>query len=616
MKKDKTVYEKDAFKEDLIRAVKEDFKRRRDERKDIERQWQLNLNYLSGNQYCEITARGEVEEEEKYYFWQNRNAYNHIAPIIDARISKLTAKSPVMSVRAAGAEEADVKTAKLTTALLNSTFSRIDVSDAVHRATLWSETCGTAFYEVSWDGFGGKYLGETDGKKVYEGDVKVEVVSPFEIFPDSLCAERLDDCESVIRARAMRVKDVKAIYGVDVKGEDVDVFSVAGGDSGKTVLHDATLVIEKFERPSELYPGGRLTAVAGDELLYTGELPYVNGAEGRREYPFIKQVSITKAGSFFGSSVIERLIPVQRSYNAVKNRKQEFMNRLSMSVVAVEDGSVDADELAEEGLSPGKIIVYRQGSRPPQVVGVGSIPSELIYEEERLMNEFILISGVSEFSRNSAVNSNLSSGTALQLLIEQDDARLSSVTDNLKRAVKSVAKHTVRLFKQFAAKTRLLRVAGDAGKVELYYFDKSDISSDDVTFDSESEFSYTPVQKKTAIYELVNAGILSDATGKMSERTKAKILEILGFGSIDNALDVESLQINRAESENVTGFAEAIPVEDYDDDEIHVTEHTRYLLSAESAETRADAVKKQNALAHLKEHKDRIAARLSEKDVK
>ncbi len=73
----------DKFYEDVVKSVTEDFLKRQNERRAVERQWQLNLNYLSGNQYCEISASGEVEETEKYYFWQSRNAYNHIAPIVD-----------------------------------------------------------------------------------------------------------------------------------------------------------------------------------------------------------------------------------------------------------------------------------------------------------------------------------------------------------------------------------------------------------------------------------------------------------------------------------------------------------------------------------------------------
>ena len=89
----------DKFYEELVADVYDDFYKRQKERRIVEKQWELNLNYLSGKQYCEIAASGEVEEEDKYYFWQDRNCYNHIAPIIDSRIVRLTRIRPVMSVR-------------------------------------------------------------------------------------------------------------------------------------------------------------------------------------------------------------------------------------------------------------------------------------------------------------------------------------------------------------------------------------------------------------------------------------------------------------------------------------------------------------------------------------
>lgn len=63
--------------------------------------------------------------------------------------------------------------------------------------------------------------------------------------------------------------------------------------------------------------------------------------------------------------LVDRLIPLQREYNALKNRKSEFINRLVLGTTFVEDGSVDIDDLAEEGLAPGKIVIYRQGSIAP-----------------------------------------------------------------------------------------------------------------------------------------------------------------------------------------------------------------------------------------------------------
>ena len=602
---------KENFRDEVLNDLFADFYSRQDERRKLEKQWELDLEFLAGNQYCEISPRGEVEEEEKYYYWQNRGAFNHIAPIIDSRVAKLTKMKPIMSVKAAGAEESDVKNAKLATALVNSSYQRLSLGDVISKTTGWSESCGTGFYFVGWNPDAGKLLGEVDGKKVFEGDVVVESVSPFEIYPDSLCYENIESCESIIRARAMKTADVERLYGITVAGEDVKVFGVDKAATGKSIVHDSVLVLEKYERPTADFPDGRLIVACEKTILYMGELPYVNGVEGRRSFPFVKQNSIDKAGCFFGMSMVERLIPVQKAYNAVKNRKQEFLNRLTMGVVAVEDGSVDTDELAEEGLSPGKIIVYRQGANPPALMGTGTMPTDLNREEDRLLNEFILLSGVSEFSRSTDVAAG-TSGVALQLLIEQEDARLNAVTENVRSAIRETAKQMIRLFKQFATSTRLLRTAGEQGKVELYYFNSSDLGSDDVVFDTENELSYTPAQKKSAVYELIDAGLLTDDTGKLSERTKAKLLEILGFGSIDNTLDIESLHINKADEENLSGFKKPIGVDEYDDHELHIAEHTRFLLSAESEGVRKNPETKENALEHLRAHKTMAAENAAE----
>ena len=602
---------KENFRDEVLNNLFADFYSRQDERRKLEKQWELDLEFLAGNQYCEISPRGEVEEEEKYYYWQNRGAFNHIAPIIDSRVAKLTKMKPIMSVKAAGAEESDVKNAKLATALVNSSYQRLSLGDIISKTTGWSESCGTGFYFIGWNPDAGKLLGEVDGKKVFEGDVVVESVSPFEIYPDSLCYENIESCESIIRARAMKTADIERLYGITVAGEDVKVFGVDKAATGKSIVHDSVLVLEKYERPTADFPNGRLIVACKKTILYMGELPYVNGVEGRRGFPFVKQNSIDKAGCFFGMSMVERLIPVQKAYNAVKNRKQEFLNRLTMGVVAVEDGSVDTDELAEEGLSPGKIIVYRQGATPPALMGTGTMPTDLNREEDRLLNEFILLSGVSEFSRSTDVAAG-TSGVALQLLIEQEDARLNAVTENVRSAIRETAKQMIRLFKQFATSTRLLRTAGEQGKVELYYFNSSDLGSDDVVFDTESELSYTPAQKKSAVYELIDAGLLTDDTGKLSERTKAKLLEILGFGSIDNTLDIESLHINNADEENLSGFKKPIGVDEYDDHELHIAEHTRFLLSAESEGVRNNPETKENALEHLRAHKTMAAENAAE----
>ena len=396
--------------ERLAVEVEEDFTRRRAERKALERGWQLNMNFVCGNQYCDLDAAGELADEQKRYFWQNRRVFNHVAPAVDMRLAKLSRIRPSLVVRAASEEESDRFSASLASALLSAAQEDMDLDGVISAATLWSEICGTAFYKVMWNAEGGRAVGVSEsGKKLREGNVTVAAVSPFEIYPLSLSVEELCDQPSIIHAKALSVEEIYALYGVKLAGRDVDEFSLApftrpgnGSDGVKTtaVRHGFEIVIERYERPTAQKPNGRLTVVAGGKLLYDGELPYINGNEGDREYPFVKQTSIPLAGSFFGTSVVERLIPIQRAYNAVKNRKHEFMNRLALGVAAVEDGSVDVDELAEDGLEPGKIIVYRQGATPPKMLDTGGVPEEFAKEEETLLEEFKQISGASDLQQN------------------------------------------------------------------------------------------------------------------------------------------------------------------------------------------------------------------------
>ena len=92
------------------------------------------------------------------------------------------------------------------------------------------------------------------------------------------------------------------------------------------------------------------------------------------------------------NGLVDMLIPCQRSYNALKGRYAEYVNRLSVGEVVVEDGSVDTEALAEEGLAPGKVIIYRQGSMPPKISYSDPKVLEIINEQcNAVYNEMLEI---------------------------------------------------------------------------------------------------------------------------------------------------------------------------------------------------------------------------------
>ena len=529
---------------ELCREVEEQFRCLQEARKPLERGWELNMNFVKGNQYCTL-ASGELTVVEKTYDWEQRRVFNHIAPVVDTRLSKLSRIRPALAVRAASADESDRKAASLASAILSAVQEECDLDGVISEATMWSEICGTAFYKVMWNPNGGTKIGATEsGGAVKDGGVKVCAISPFEIFPSSLTEECIENQIFLIHAKILPVQSIADMYGVELAGRNISEFRIAGSPGEKlNTVGSYELVLERYMRPDSTNPDGRLTVVAGDNLLYDGALPYVNGTDGTRVYPFIKQTSLPSANSFFGASVVDRLIPLQRAYNAVKNRKHEYLNRISMGTVAVEDGSVDVDELTDGGLAPGKVIIYRQGGTPPEMLTLGSVPEEFWKEEASLLSEFTKISGTGDLSENADSFAGVTSATGLQLIIEQDDARLNVAYQSLKRALKTIGRQVLRLYRQFALDVRLMRYAGRDGRTEILFFKGSDISGDDVVLDADTDLNMTPAQKRTVVYELMDRGMFSDGNGRMSAAAKHKILEILGYASLADIVPGETEDI-------------------------------------------------------------------------
>ncbi len=612
MENDKITKEQKAEEErkkKLVASIAADFEARREARRSIEKSWELNMNFVSGNQYCDISPAGELVQEDREFYWQSRRCFNHVAPTIDTRLARLAKIRPTLTVRAFSDSEGDVKTARLCSGILDSVKNRLDLDKIVSRATVWSETCGTAFYKVIWNFDDGNVIGTDEtGHSLREGDVNVIALSPFEIYPDSLTAESMDEVRSLIHAKAVPVSEIRERYGVELAGREIKdfpllPFSQAGGwkkpldGAARPVLENAEIVIERYTRPTGDYPDGRLEIIAGDTLLYEGPLPYRNKDRGERTLPFVRQTCIPLAGSFFGTSVVDRMIPLQRAYNAVRNRKHEFLNRLSMGVIAVEDGSVDADELSEEGLYPGKVLIYRQGSPKPEFLDCGSLPSEFAQEEERISDEFILVSGMSEISRNSANPTHVTSGVGLQLLLDQDQNRMQMSVESVERAIKEAGKQILHLYKQFASAKRVLRMTGTGGSTELFWFSASDISADDVQF--ETGYERKPEETREEILELLRLGLLKNENGVLDDDTRNRVLEALGYGTAESARDISSLHIRKAEKENLMLAQGDVEADAYDDHALHIAEHTRFLLSGGED----DRAVKERILRHLGSHR-------------
>lgn len=610
-----------------VQEILNDYTKRKEARRAYEQSWLLNINFLMGNQYSCVLPSGEISEVEPASSYESREVFNHIAPIVESRLAKLGKVRPTVAVRPASGSEKDREVARLTKAVIDAFGAEINLSNLIKKATVWSEVTGTSFYKVVLEneaktGFEAKQQQENaeSGDGVNDGSaplnatgqkednaglkLKVVVVSPFEIFPADQSEENLDLNPSIIHARAIPRVQAEEMYGVSgLKGESVnsvslDHFSCASFGSGKSNAlklferekEDQVLVIERYTKGVGSRPG-KLEIVVGDRLVYDGEMLF-------SEYPFVRQISFNVLGSFWGGSIIDRCIPVQRAYNAVKNRKIDYLSRLTTGVTVVEEGSVDVDELAEEGLKPGKVVVYRAGSVAPRVMDSPSLPPELSKEEDRLLNELITLTGVSELMRNSMLPSNVTSGTAINLLTEADDNRLSVAAEQIRESVLNLTRLVLGVFKNEVSEERISRLYDNKGKVQLFYWKGSDLKAEDIVLDTENELSSSSSQRRQMVIDLLKMGLFNGENGVISNVDKSKILDMIGFGSYDGAYSLTEEHQTRAKEENLSGEFMVLEVDDHN---VHISEHTKRAIELSMAKENPSLVER--IIMHIREHK-------------
>lgn len=128
-----------------------------------------------------------------------------------------------------------------------------------------------------------------------------------------------------------------------------------------------------------------------EEAVYNHILPLIEYAKSK-----LKQLS---DDDIYGENgLVERLMPYQRLFNATMNQRSDRIKYATYGVCFVEDGSVDADSLGADGVAPGSIVVYRQGSVGPQLVfdsavevNYSSILSDCLGQMRQITANFVAV---------------------------------------------------------------------------------------------------------------------------------------------------------------------------------------------------------------------------------
>ncbi len=612
--------------EKTVFFIREEYERRKKARMPFELQWTLNANFVNGNQYCDINIyrQNGIEQFSPDYKWREREVFNRIAPIIETRVGLLQKINYKMIVKPRRNDIDDYAKADIATKVLGYQQDISDFNAKKNQAIVWAETAGNCFFVTGWN----KEKGEIasierlpEGNAVYhEGEIEYSLLSPYEVYPEDVMVQGVENQRSIMIVQVMSVKEAYDRYAMSFEGRTLQKYvmtpkAVCFGENKECSMgtlstesvDDAVRIITYYERKSREEPKGRMVVMADTEgpgeIIFDTGLPY-------DEIPIAQMVSKSVPGQFFGKSVIEQLIPLQRAYNGVINSCHEWIKRLAVQSYTIEAGSVDEDklvELEEEGLPPGTILPYQKGFAAPRPFENGNFPSELIEEREQLKQEMEYVAGVSQMQMTGDKPSGITSGTAIESLREIDNTRMAMTGENLREAVMKLAKIWLRMYKRYARFPRVIRTVGLDNIGEAITWCAEDITSYEIEFETENELTLSEEAQKQNFMAAVQMGAFTDNEGRMPQRVKNKILECMKAGSYTDIIDINGLQLKAAQREN-TLMRQGMwqDINEYDDDAIHAEEHLRFILSMEFKVMQAkDKAYAKMIEAHWRAHKAR-----------
>lgn len=607
------------YNEDVCAYIDKELERRRNERQPLELQWQLNYNFLIGNQFCDINlVTHEIETYEAAQPWMQHEAYNCIAPLIETRLAHLQKVTYAMTVRPRTDDLDDLDKADVSTAILRYIQASTAFENRKNSALYWSEITGTSFFLSWWDPRASTSLSrQRSAEDIVDGDLAWGVLSPYEVYPESIYKQDVSDQASIIIDQVMTTREIHSLYGVKVKGQSIDAVSiapdVAAGGFGyeSTVLtmthrtvEDSEHVITYFERPSRLRPNGRMAIKIGSNLVYYGDLVY-------GDIPIVMLRSKMMPGMFFGRSVIQDLIPLQRAYNGVKNGLHDYIKLLSLGGYIAEDGSIDVDEYAEKGTEPGGILTYRQGFQPPtpRTATNSNIPPVIPNEVEQLRADMEYVSGVSQLMMVGGTPSGVQSGKAIEQLQNIDNTRMSLSGDMIREGIRQLAIQWLTLYKRFAKGYRVLDITGGNMMGSVVVWSADDINSFDVEYDTENELRISEDAQRESFMAAYQMGLYTDENGVIPQRVKVRALELMKAGKYTELMGEYTLQTKYAQRENSLFAQGVLPnINEFDDDDIHIAEHNKVVLQYDfELKRKRDPARAEMFMQHIRDHSNRIA---------
>jgi hypothetical protein len=549
--------------------------------------WMVNTAYLLGydnvmfdtvsRQFQSINATGVVSKTKIHV--------NTILPTVQNRLARLCKNPPKYDIKPNSPKAEDKDAARLSSQVLGQLWEKLALNKKRISLYMWVQQCGYGFIKIGWDPLAGKQIADPLNPEDcdYEGEIKAEVVSPFEVFVDPFCKDDFEEAQWLVHARVRKLDYFRSQYperGALVTEEDAWLLSLQYENRINSISSDApfsnsqsqqmknsAIEMAYYEKPSRKFKGGRFVIVGNGVILEDKELQI-------DEISFSKFDDIIVAGKFDSESIITHLRPLNDQFNRVVSKRADFFNKMMAGKYIAPRGS----KLMQESLTDENSELVEYSVKPnhpaPQALIMPQIPAYAYKESDEFKQMHYDISGIGEISRGTLPSAGIPA-IGMQFLQEQDETRLGVESELIEHAWARVGRHILKFANRYYKTERMLTISGRNQDYIIKYFKGQDLKNHfDVTVIRGSTLPGSKVLRRQEILNARDQGLFGDPT---DPKVIEKILGMIEFGDTEGLWEDYSLdmhQIQRAISMLEEG--QPPPFHELDNHILYLQELNRY----------------------------------------
>lgn len=457
-----------------------------------------NMLFVDGRQHIDWSLRDRTWQDAPSAPGEIRTVANYIRPILRSRLSRILSGDFVWRAIPRSNADEDRDQAAVAENLVSARWDALEMDSRLRYALWLAFPCGVSYLKSFWnpnlgalktatmvlpmgpngeplevpvDVQGQPVLGEDglpgapdQGFRYHLGDTDTAVRSLFNIRtnPDAYGLDVAEGFRWLIDSEVVPRSVVQERYGVELKTAKVAdthqqstweriVKSVgqafgtgadryASADAPSDV--DSVLLCEYWEPPTETLKKGRLLVLAGEEVLYDGDLPH-------EIVPYIPIYDERRAFDAAGRPTVNDLVPPQRTVNRMLSLiLQELRSEGTGQWMGFDLPGV-FDQITNETNAHIKVPVTTQTMAMGLDRLVSRVPKTAINQAwlamlEEAKRQMFDIGAFHEIQRGQ-VPPGVDSGVAVQYLMEAENAQLHDTVRQVKASCIGWGRHQLHL---------------------------------------------------------------------------------------------------------------------------------------------------------------------------